>query len=158
MKITARLQSLDRILRGEATRLQDLRTGTIDIPLGGLMVTILVLAMLYGVCMGVYALLRVDGPGWLQLIATTIKVPVLFYGTLIVTFPSLYVFNALVGSRLTLRSVLHLLIAALAVNVAVLASFGPVVAFFSVSTTSHPFMVILNVVIFAVSGILLSPS
>ncbi len=31
---------------------------------------------------------------------------------------------------------------------------GPIVAFFSLSTTSHPFMVLLNVVVFAVSGIL----
>ena len=70
------------------------------------------------------------------------------------TFPSLYVFNALVGSRLTLRVVLQLLIAALAVNLAVLASMGPIVAFFSFSTTSWPFMVLLNVLVFAVSGVL----
>ena len=43
---------------------------------------------------------------YMQLVATTVKVPALFYLTLIVTFPSLYVFNALVGSRLTITSVL----------------------------------------------------
>src|SRR6185437_6181511 len=72
----------------------------------------------------------------------------------IVTFPSLYVFNALVGSRLELGSVLRLLVASLAVMVTVLASLGPIVAFFSVSTTSYSFMVLLNVVVFAVSGLL----
>jgi hypothetical protein len=74
--------------------------------------------------------------------------------TLLVTFPSLYVFNALVGSRLVLTSVLRLLVAALAVTVTVLASLGPIVAFFSVSTSSYPFMVLLNVAVFAVSGFL----
>ena len=148
------IQAVDRILRGEATRLRDLRTGTIDVPLGGLATVIVLLGMIYGACMGVYALLRADGPGWIQLVASMIKVPVLFYGTLAVTFPSLYVFNALVGSRLTLKSLLNLLIASLAVNLAVLSSLGPVVGFFSVSTTSHPFMVLLNVLVFAVSGIL----
>jgi hypothetical protein len=36
----------------------------------------------------------------------------------------------------------------------VLASLGTIVAFFSLSTTSHPFMVLTNVVVFAVSGTL----
>ena len=37
-----------------------------------------------------------------------VKVPLLFYLTLLVTLPSLYVFNALVGSRLTLATVVRL--------------------------------------------------
>jgi hypothetical protein len=81
-------------------------------------------------------------------------VPALFFLTLCVTFPSLYVFNALVGSRLHIGSVLQLLVAALAVDLAVLASLGPIVAFFSFSTTSSAFMTILNVVVFALSGML----
>ena len=44
--------------------------------------------------------------------------------------------------------------AALAVNVAVLASLGPIVAFFSVSTTSYSFIFLLNVLVFVVSGVL----
>jgi len=42
-----------------------------------------------------------------------------------VTVPSLYVFNALVGSRLTVAAVVRLLVATLGVIVAVLASLGP---------------------------------
>jgi hypothetical protein len=83
-----------------------------------------------------------------------VKLPLLFVLTLVVTFPSLYVFNALVGSRLTLGPMLRLLVAALAVTVAVLASLGPIVAFFSVSTTSYPFILLLNVAVFAVAGLL----
>ena len=91
---------------------------------------------------------------YMQLLATTIKVPALFYLTLLVTFPSLYVFNALVGSRLTLVSVLQLLVASLAVNLAVLASLGPIVLFFSLSTKSYAFIQLLNVVMFSVAGVL----
>jgi hypothetical protein len=50
--------------------------------------------------------------------------------------------------------VLRLLIAGIAVTLTVLASFGPITAFFSVSTSSYPFMVLLNVVMFAVAGLL----
>ena len=35
-----------------------------------------------------------------------------------------------------------------------LASLGPIVAFFSASTTSYPFMVLLNVVVFGAAGML----
>jgi hypothetical protein len=51
-------------------------------------------------------------------------------------------------------ALLRLLVASLAVTLAVLASFGPIVAFFSVTTTSYPFMLLLNVLLFAVAGAL----
>ncbi|MGO8753303.1 MAG: hypothetical protein ACLQNE_45790 [Thermoguttaceae bacterium] len=148
------LNDLDRILRGEATRPSALREQTIELPLGGLCLVMLTLALAYGACSGFYAGFRAEDPSSMQWLATTLKVPALFFLTLGVTFPSLYVFNALVGSRLNLVVVLQLLVAALAVNLAVLASMGPIVAFFSFSTTSYPFMFLLNVLIFTVSGLL----
>jgi hypothetical protein len=81
-----------------------------------------------------------------------LKVPALFLLTLIVTFPSLYVFSALSGSRLQFKDTLRLLLAAITVNLALLASFGPVTGFFTMSTESYPFMILLNVFFFAVSG------
>jgi hypothetical protein len=143
---------LDRLLRGELTGVSTLHAGGIEISPRRLSACIIVLAMLYGICMGTFALFRMKGPSVLQVVASMIKVPLLFYVTLLVTLPSLYVFNALVGSRLTLSAVVRLLVASLGVMVAVLASLGPIVAFFSVSTTSYPFMVLFNVVVFAVSG------
>lgn len=148
------LNDLDRILRGEATRIDVLREQNLNIPLGGLLLVILLMAVLYGVCMGFFAGFREGGPFFLQWFAGVVKVPLLFFLTLVVTFPSLYVFNAMVGSRLNLLAVFQLLVASLAVNVAVLASLGPIVAFFSVSTTSYPFILLLNVLAFAVSAVL----
>jgi len=148
------IKQLDRILRGEATRLPALRQGTIDVEARHLAVVLVVLGMLYGLCMGLFSVIASGGKDYRQMLACTIKVPLLFFLTLLVTFPSLYVFNALVGSRLLIRSVLRLLVASLGVMLAVLASFGTIVAFFSVSTKSYHFMVLLNVLVFAVSGFL----
>lgn len=147
-------RSLDRLLRGEATDIRLLQRGDIDIPVPGMTVLILLLGVTYGACMGTFALMRTAGPVYAQVGASMSKVPLLFLLTLLITFPSLYVFNALVGSRLQFFSVLRLLIASTSVTLAVLASFGPIVAFFSVSTTSYPFMVLLNVVMFAIAGLL----
>jgi hypothetical protein len=154
------LAHLDRLLRGDATRPEELREGRINIDACGMAVMIVLLGIVYGLCMGSYSLLK-EIPAsfdpnmrYMQLLATTIKVPALFYLTLLVTFPSLYVFNALVGSRLTLTSVLRLLVASLAVNLAVLASLGPIVLFFSLSTKSYAFIQLLNVVVFSAAGVL----
>lgn len=147
-------QALDGILRGETTRPSKLREGTFDIPAGGLTILIGLLGATYGFCMGWFALFNREAPEYQQVLAAMVKVPALYLLTLLVTFPSLYVFNALVGSRLRVEALLRLLVAAMAVNLTVLASFGPIAAFFSVTTASYPFMVLLNVLFFAVAGAL----
>lgn len=155
------LAHLDRLLRGETTHPESLRDGRLDVAAGGMAVLIVLLGVLYGLCMGSYSLLKVvpdtvvnefEHPRQMQMLATALKVPALFYLTLLVTFPSLYVFNALVGSRLSLANVLRLLVASLAVNLAVLASLGPIVLFFSVSTKSYAFILLLNVAAYSVAG------
>jgi hypothetical protein len=147
-------RELDQLLRGELTRLSSLRRDGIAISPRRLSYVIIVLAMSHGFCVGTFALFRAQGPSVWQLVASMVKVPLLFFLTLLVTFPSLYVFNALVGSRMTPTAVVRLLLASLGVMVAVLASLGPIVAFFSVSTTSYPFMVLFNVMVCGVSGVL----
>jgi hypothetical protein len=95
-----------------------------------------------------------DSEHRMQLVASAVKVPALFLLTLVVTLPSLYVFTALVNARLSVGALVRLFVAAIGVNIAVLASLGPIVAFFSLNTVSYNFMVLLNVLVFAVSGVL----
>ncbi|MBI4880989.1 MAG: hypothetical protein HY812_15230 [Planctomycetes bacterium] len=146
------VRAIDRLLRGNFTRPDDLREGRILVPAGTLAGAGLLLGAVYGVFMGLYSVLR-PIPSGVQLVATTIKVPALFLLTLVVTFPSLYVFSALSRSRLRAPETLRLLLAAIGVNLAILASFGPVTGFFTLSTESYPFMVVLNVVFFGIAGI-----
>jgi hypothetical protein len=148
------IKTLDRILRGQATQSTDLREGGFDVPIFGLAVVIEMLGIIYGLCMGLFSVTPGGNGHPIQILATMLKTPALFLSTLVVTFPSLYVFNALVGSRLLVLSVLRLLIASLAVMLAVLASIGPIVAFFSFTTISYEFMVLLNVFVFAIAGLL----
>jgi hypothetical protein len=148
------LKELDRLLRGERTRPSALRRGELEIPTTGLSLTISALGALYGVCMGSFALFHKGrSPVYQQVVSSAVKIPTMFLLTVIVTVPSLYVANALIGSRVSIRSMVRLIVASLAVMVAVLASLGPIVAFFSVITTSHPFIVILNVFVFGISAL-----
>ena len=145
---------LDRLLRGEATNVEALRGGDLRVPVFGLAVVIDLLGIVYGACMGLFSITGSGSGQPMQIAASMLKVPALFLLTLIVTFPSLYVFNALVGSRLRFGPTLRLLVASIAVMLAVLSSIGPIVAFFSLSSTSYSFMVLLNVAVFAIAGIL----
>lgn len=147
-------KQLDKILRGDATRMSLLSEGQVDIPVGGLSLTIVLLGVLYGLCMGSFAMIRTGGEAYMQLIASAVKLPLLFFLTLAVTFPSLYVFNALIGTRLSVYSTLRILIASLGVMLAVLASLGPIVVFFALSTKSYPFMQLLNVGTGTMAGVL----
>ncbi len=155
-------KQLDAILRGDSTRMSSLTEGKLEIPVAGVSTVIALLAVLYGLCMGSFNLLHpLDADAklqsydmYMQMIASGMKLPLLFFLTLLVTFPSLYVFNALIGSRLSVGSALRLLVASVAVMLAVLASLGPIVVFFSLSTTSYPFMKLLNVAMCGVAGIL----
>lgn len=139
-------RELDRILRGGPQLDGASRS------LGPLLIANVLLAAVYGVCMGFFGVFGRNEPDFRFLVANAIKVPLLFILTLIVTFPSLYVFNALVGSRLGPAALARTLAAALGVLVAVLAAFGPIVAFFSVTTTSYPFIVLLNVAVFTLAA------
>lgn len=147
------LTTTDRLLRGGFTRPDDLRQGRIRAPLTALVGLGLGLGAIYGAFMGLFGILRPENPEPLQLLATTLKVPLLFLLTLVVTFPSLYVVSALANSRLRAPDTLRLLLVAVAVNLALLASFGPVTAFFTLSTESYPFMVVLNVTFFTIAGL-----
>jgi hypothetical protein len=113
---------------------------------------VVLLAMFYGVCLGVYGLFNRAEPDIRFMLGAVVKLPALFLLTLAITFPSLYVLNALLGSRLSPLTLARLMFASLGVITAMLASLGPIVAFFSVTTTSYPFMILLNVTFGAVAG------
>ncbi len=160
------LRSLDRVLRTAGFRQREVSSDSpsrsdnlADFSMANMLLILIVLAMFYGLCMGSYSLfkpLTPDGASstdrWLQVLASMLKVPLLYALTILVTFPSLYVFSTLVGTRLNFHAFVRLMITLLAINLTVLASLGPIVAFFSVSTINYPFMQMFNVLMFAIAG------
>jgi hypothetical protein len=148
------LRQLDDLLRGTTTGPELLAGGRVELPLRTFLILALLLGATYGFFMGWFSLGERGFWGLAQLIASTLKFPALFLLTLLVTLPSLYVFNALIGCRLDLTATLRLLIAAIVINLSVAASLGPILGFFTVSTTSYTFIVLLNVALLAIAGII----
>lgn len=146
------LRRLDAILRGNYTSEAALLQGRVDVDARVLCRLGLLLGGIYGTSLGTYGLFHGGEQAWLQLLSTTVKLPLLFLLTLLVTFPSLYVFAALQRSPLGHLATLRLLLVAVVVNLAMLASLGPVFAFFTASTQSYAFLLLLNVLFCAASG------
>lgn len=143
---------LDSLLRGRKTGVDLVDSHARGLALGTFVPMAIVLGLTYGFFMGWYAVATREDASVSQLIASTVKLPALFLLTLGVTFPSLYVFSALIGCRLSFAAVLRLLVATIVVNLAVAASLGPILGFFTLSTKSYSFMVLLNVALLAISG------
>ena len=91
----ALLRVVDQVLRGGYTAREDLSAGRVSVSIRSLLAASLLLGASYGAFMGLYGVTRPANESFLQLVATAVKVPLLFVLTLIVTFPSLYVFSAL---------------------------------------------------------------
>ena len=124
-------RQLDDLMRGRKTAPECLAEGRIELPLRRFVPWAVVLGLTYGFFIGWYAIFSREPACYTKLVASTVKLPALFLLTLVVTFPSLYVFNALVGCRLSFSSTLRLLVGAIVVNLAVAASFGPILGFFT---------------------------
>jgi hypothetical protein len=146
------LKELDDLLRGNKTGPEKLAMGTEHLPAPPMLINAVILGLVYGAFMGLYGVIAPEAPRWEQFIASTLKVPALFLLTLVVTFPSLYVFSALLGVALSPLAVVRIVVASITVNLCVLAAFGPITGFFTLTTTSYPFMKLLNVFFFAIAG------
>jgi hypothetical protein len=148
------LRQLDELLRGERIATERLKLGIVDFSATLSLKLTTSLAAIYGATMGLFARSSAQPDAGLQILASAVKMPALFLLTLVVTFPALYVFAALSRSRLRFLALLRLLLASIVVMVAVSASFAPILAFFTLSTTSYSFMVLLNVVLLGTAGLI----
>ena len=88
-----------------------------------------------------------------QTLSSAVKLPLLFLATLIVCSPTLYFFNVLFGSNQSLTQNVALILTAITVTSVILLSFAPIVVFFLLTTSNYQFFKIMNVIIFAISGI-----
>lgn len=148
------LQTLDRVLRGHYTQPHVLAERQLAVPTQRLVLLCAALGAGYGVCLGTFSALRGAPGAALQVLASALKVPLLFVLTLVVSFPSLYVFAALQRLPLDFRNTLRLMLVAILIDITVVASLGPVFVFFAASSTSYPFLLLLNVAVFALGGVL----
>ena len=138
------LRDVDDVLRGRATNEDALTRGTDHLSVASNIISVIVFAAVFGAFLGLFAVVNHDSPNWQQVGAAAAKMPLVFLLTLVVTFPSLYVFSALLGTRLRIGGLLRLVLVSMAVSAVVVASLGPISGFFTLTTNSYPFLKLLN--------------
>lgn len=89
-----------------------------------------------------------------QVASSAIKLPALYLLTLLICLPTLYIFNALFGSKQTIGQHFTYLLTAVSVIAILLCGFAPVTLFFLITVNDYSFFLLLNVAIFALTGVL----
>lgn len=89
-----------------------------------------------------------------QVASSAIKLPALYLITLLICLPTLYIFNALFGSKQTIGQHFTYLLTAVSVIAILLCGFAPVTLFFLITVNDYSFFLLLNVAIFALTGII----
>lgn len=107
---------------------------------------ICVLTFLYGIVMGSYH-------SFLQSIVAGLKVMVLFLFTLIICFPSFFVIQQVLGSKMTLRQMVIIVLSGFVLTSAIAISFAPIIILFQLTGGNYHFLQLLHVAIFIFSGI-----
>ncbi|TET32800.1 MAG: hypothetical protein E3J72_18830 [Planctomycetota bacterium] len=104
----------------------------------------LVFTAIYGAVMGGFA-------SWQQLGYVAIKLPIVLIATFLVCFPTFYIFNALLGSRMTLSQAFAMLICLTGTTAILLLGFASIALVFTLSTESLGFMVALHIILFSLA-------
>ncbi|MFZ2339025.1 MAG: hypothetical protein WAW07_04805 [Bacteroidales bacterium] len=107
---------------------------------------ICIFTFLYGVVMGSYH-------SFLQSVVAGLKVTFLFYSAILICFPSFYVIQQVLGSRLTLRQMVLIILSGFVLTSAIAFSFAPIVILFQLTGGNYHFLQLLHVAIFVFSGI-----
>jgi len=104
-------------------------------------------------CFAIFGFMIGTSHSPLQGIMSAIKLPALFYMTGAICFPTLYIFLALFGVKLSLKGLSHFCIIAISIMSVILIAFAPVSLFFLIVGTHYEVYKLLNVGMMAVAGI-----
>jgi hypothetical protein len=136
------------LLRDRQVFLEEIHEGVkLKSKISALMISSFCFFAIYGAIIGMF-----HSP--LQALASAIKLPALYLITLLVCLPTLYIFNALFGSKKTIAQHFTYLLTAVCVIAVLLCAFAPVTLFFLITVNDYSFFLLMNVIIFSLTGIL----
>ena len=87
-----------------------------------------------------------------QAMFTGIKIWLLLFLTMVICFPSFYIVQLILGSKMAIKQLLILLLSGLVVVTTVMLAFAPIVLFFQLSSDNYQFLQLLHVLVFLFSG------
>lgn len=103
-------------------------------------------ALIYGLIMGSY-----NGP--MQSFSSGVKLVGLIFLTIAICFPSFYIVQLLLGSKIKLRQLIILLLGGFVMLTTILVAFAPIALFFQLSNSPYSFLQLLHFFVFIFAGI-----
>ena len=103
------------------------------------------LTFFYGIIMGCYS-------GFLQALTAGVKVPLMFFLSLIVCFPAFFLLQFILGSKMKLLQMAAVILAGFVLTAAIMVSFTPIIVFFVLTGGNYHFLQLLHVGVYAVAG------
>jgi hypothetical protein len=141
------LSIIETILRDRPRFFQEIREGRgLGEKIRAMLISSIAFLALYGAVMG-------SSHSLWQALSSAAKLPLLFLATLVVCAPTLYFFNLIFGSNQSLTQNVTLILSAITVTSVLLLSFSPIALFFLLTTSHYQFFKLLNVGLFAISGV-----
>jgi hypothetical protein len=140
----------DGVLRGDTSASRQ-RLERDRPTLGSLVLGVLVFGTFYGGVMGMYG--GVSGPRLLQVAYSAIKVPILLFVTFLLSLPSFFVLNTLLGLRSDFSRVLQSLLATQTGLTVILAALAPFTAFWYISGNAYQPAILFNGGMFGVASV-----
>lgn len=112
----------------------------------GQILLIAIFTFLYGLVMGSYN-------GLFQALSSGVKLWGLFLLTLVICFPSFYIVQIVLGSKIGAKQLLTMLLGGFVMVSTIMLAFAPIVLFFQLSADNYNFLQLLHVAILVFSGI-----
>ena len=145
--MTALLSSADDILRGRAAQTEDSAHRAFK-----LLIVLVLCGLFYGAVMGSFAVAG-QLPRLLQILYSAAKVPLLVTVTFLISLPSYFVLNTLLGVRGDWSDVLRALISTQAVLTIILSSLAPFTALWYLSFADYSWAIIVNAILFGIASV-----
>jgi hypothetical protein len=112
----------------------------------GQIILIFLAAFIYGLIMGSYN-------GITQAFSSGIKLILLIFLTVSICFPSFYIVQLLLGSKMKLRQLIIILLGGFVMLTTILVAFAPIALFFQLSLSPYAFLQLLHFLVFVFAGI-----
>ncbi len=105
------------------------------------------------VSLGCYGAVLGASSGFAQALSSTVKLPLLFFATLTICLPTLYLFNLVFGARLSMMQAVTLILVSVTVTSVLTLAFAPISLFFLISAHNYSFFKLLNVAILVLTAV-----
>jgi hypothetical protein len=100
----------------------------------------------YGLVMGSYT-------GLPQALSAGVKVPILFFLSLLICFPAFFLLQFILGSKMKLGQMTAIILSGFALTSAIMVSFTPIIVLFVLTGGNYHFLQLLHVAVFVLSGV-----